>query len=301
MIKSITVTNYLGESIKMDLMSPEKSGFIVQKISGLGPGKADINTTEMAMSDGALYNSAKLKYRNIVLDLMLLPNPTIEDTRQLSYKFFPIKKELTLEIETDNRILEATGYVEQNDPDIFSKSESTSISIICPDPYLYSKNVSNTVFSGVDPLFEFEFENNSLTEDLIEFGEIENRKEQTVYYSGDSDIGITIIIHSLGDVGDISIFKPDARQQMIIHADKIKALTGSGIIEKDDIVICTVKRKKEIYLLREGVKTNILNCIDRDSDWFEISKGDNIFIYTAASGSSQLQFRIENNIAYEGV
>lgn len=301
MIKSITVTNYLGESIKMDLMSPEKSGFIVQKISGLGPGKADINTTEMAMSDGALYNSAKLKYRNIVLDLMLLPNPTIEDTRQLSYKFFPIKKELTLEIETDNRILEATGYVEQNDPDIFSKSESTSISIICPDPYLYSKNVSNTVFSGVDPLFEFEFENNSLTEDLIEFGEIENKKEQTVYYSGDSDIGITIIIHSLGDVGDISIFKPDARQQMIIHADKIKALTGSGIIEKDDIVICTVKRKKEIYLLREGVKTNILNCIDRDSDWFEISKGDNIFIYTAASGSSQLQFRIENNIAYEGV
>lgn len=301
MIKSITVTNYLGESIKMDLMSPEKSGFIVQKISGLGPGKADINTTEMAMSDGALYNSAKLKYRNIVLDLMLLPNPTIEDTRQLSYKFFPIKKELTLEIETDNRILEATGYVEQNDPDIFSKSESTSISIICPDPYLYSKNVSNTVFSGVDPLFEFEFENNSLTEDLIEFGEIENKKEQTVYYSGDSDIGITIIIHSLGDVGDISIFKPDARQQMIIHADKIKALTGSGIIAKDDIVICTVKRKKEIYLLREGVKTNILNCIDRDSDWFEISKGDNIFIYTAASGSSQLQFRIENNIAYEGV
>lgn len=301
MIKSITVTNYLGESIKMDLMSPEKSGFIVQKISGLGPGKADINTTEMAMSDGALYNSAKLKYRNIVLDLMFLPNPTIEDTRQLSYKFFPIKKELILEIETDNRILEATGYVEQNDPDVFSKSESTSISIICPDPYLYSKNVSNTVFSGVDPLFEFEFENNSLTEDLIEFGEIENRKEQTVYYSGDSDIGITIIIHSLGDVGDISIFKPDARQQMIIHADKIKALTGSGIIAKDDIVICTVKRKKEIYLLREGVKTNILNCIDRDSDWFEISKGDNIFIYTAASGSSQLQFRIENNIAYEGV
>lgn len=301
MIKSITVTNYLGESIKMDLMSPEKSGFIVQKISGLGPGKADINTTEMAMSDGASYNSAKLKYRNIVLDLMFLPNPTIEDTRQLSYKFFPIKKELILEIETDNRILEATGYVEQNDPDVFSKSESTSISIICPDPYLYSKNVSNTVFSGVDPLFEFEFENNSLTEDLIEFGEIENRKEQTVYYSGDSDIGITIIIHSLGDVGDISIFKPDARQQMIIHADKIKALTGSGIIAKDDIVICTVKRKKEIYLLREGVKTNILNCIDRDSDWFEISKGDNIFIYTAASGSSQLQFRIENNIAYEGV
>lgn len=301
MIRSVTVTNHLGESIKMELVSPEKSGFIIQQISGLGPGKADINTTEMAMNDGAVFNSAKMGSRNIVIDLMFLPNSTIEDTRQLSYKFFPIKKEITLEIETDNRTSVITGYVEQNEPSIFSSTESTSISIICPDPYFYSKDVASTLFSGINPLFEFEFENNSLTENLIEFGEIENRKEQTIYYAGDSDIGITIMIHSLGDVGDISIYKPDAKEKFIIYSDKIKELTGKGIMAKDDIIICTVKRHKEIYLLRDGVKTNILNCIARDSDWFEISKGDNIFIYTAASGSSELQFRVENNVAYEGM
>ena len=143
--------------------------------------------------------------------------------------------------------------------------------------------------------------NDSLTENLIEFGAIERRKEQTVYYRGDSDIGATIVIHSLGEVGDITIYKPSTNEKMTIYADKIKELTGHGIIAKDDITICTVNRHKGITLLREGKEINILNCIDRNSDWFQISKGDNIFIYTASSGDSNLQFKVENQIAYEGI
>ena len=35
MIKSVTVVNHLGESLKLDLASPEKSGFIVKSIEGI--------------------------------------------------------------------------------------------------------------------------------------------------------------------------------------------------------------------------------------------------------------------------
>lgn len=35
MIKSVTVVNHLGESLKLDLASPEKSGFIVKSIDAL--------------------------------------------------------------------------------------------------------------------------------------------------------------------------------------------------------------------------------------------------------------------------
>ena len=35
MIKSVTVVNHLGESLKLDLASPEKSGFIVKSIEAL--------------------------------------------------------------------------------------------------------------------------------------------------------------------------------------------------------------------------------------------------------------------------
>jgi len=51
MIKSITVTNYLGDSIKIDLARPELSGFVVKSITGLGPGTSTINTTELITQD----------------------------------------------------------------------------------------------------------------------------------------------------------------------------------------------------------------------------------------------------------
>lgn len=45
MIRAVTFTNYLGDSIRLDLARPEKSGFIIKSVTGLGPGKANINTT----------------------------------------------------------------------------------------------------------------------------------------------------------------------------------------------------------------------------------------------------------------
>ena len=96
MIKSVTVTNYLGDSIKLELTRPELSGFVVTSITGLGAGKADVNTTDMSTNDGSLYNSARAQQRNIVLSLQYLFKNTIEDVRHLSYKYFPIKKKVKL-------------------------------------------------------------------------------------------------------------------------------------------------------------------------------------------------------------
>ena len=304
MIKAVTVTNYLGESKRFELAFPEKSGFVVQKIEGLGPSKANVNVTETATNDGALFNSARVTARNIVLSLKLMFNPQVEDVRQESYKYFPIKQRVTLLVETDNRICETYGYVESNEPDIFNKSETTQISIICPDPYFYSAGPDGTdvtIFYGVDPLFEFPFSNESLTQKLIIFGAIKNETEQTIYYSGDAEIGVVITIHAIGIAKNITIYNAGTRDVMRIDTDKLEQLTGSGIIAGDEIIISTIKGEKSITLLRNGIYTNILNCLDKNADWFQLSKGDNIFAYTAEEGSTNLQFRIENRKVYEGV
>lgn len=304
MIKFITITNYLGDSIKIDLARPEESGFIVRFITGLGPGKANINTTEVSTNDGSLFNSSRLPSRNIVIGLNYLWKNSIEEARYLSYKYFPIKKKLTLLIETDKRKAEIEGYVESNDPNIFSKSEGSDISIICPNPFFYSAGKDGkktTVFHGIEQMFEFPFSNESLLECLLEIGTIQNRTEKVVIYDGDSEIGITITIHAVGEASKIAIYNTGTREIMRIDTDKLSMFTGSGIIAGDDIIISTVKGSKSITLQREGKTTNILNCLERNPDWFQLAKGDNIFAYTAESGSSNLQFKIENQIAYEGV
>ena len=304
MIKSVTITNHLGESIKLDLFNPEESGFIIKSIEGLGPVKANINFKELATNDGSIDNSARLSSRNIVMNLQFMESPTIEETRLKSYKYFPIKRNVKFLIETDNRICETIGRVETNVPTIFSNAEGCQISILCPNPYFYSageNGTNQTIFYGTEPLFEFPFSNESLTEDLIEFGSIENRTEGTIYYDGDTEIGITIQIHAVGEAEGLVIYNTKTREIMRINDDKLKSLMGSGIQAGDEITITTSRGEKGIYMLRSGVTTNILNSLEKPIKWFQLSKGDNTFAYTASAGLTNLQFRIENKVIYEGV
>ena len=307
MIYSIVVTNYLGDRIKLELGKPDVSGFLIKSITGLGPAKANVNTTEVSTNDGSLFNSARLSQRNIVLDMVFINTvygESIEDLRQKSYKYFPLKKSVELTIETDNRYVKTTGYVESNEPNIFSSQEGTQISIICPDPYFYSagedgNNVTN--FYSIDPMFEFPFSNESLDEPLLVFGEIQIKTEGVITYHGNSEIGVMIYIHAIGPATNINIYNTETREVMKINTEKISSLTGKGIVASDDIVINTAKGEKSITLIREGVSYNILNCLDKNTDWFTLAKGDNIFAFTADSGVTNLQFRVENKVIYEGV
>lgn len=307
MIYSIVVTNYLGDRIRLELGKPDVSGFLIKSITGLGPAKANVNTTEVSTNDGSLFNSARLSQRNIVLDMVFINTvygESIEDLRQKSYKYFPLKKSVELTIETDNRYVKTTGYVESNEPNIFSSQEGTQISIICPDPYFYSagedgNNVTN--FYSIDPMFEFPFSNESLDEPLLVFGEIQIKTEGVITYHGDSEIGVMIYIHAIGPATNINIYNTETREVMRINTEKISSLTGKGIVASDDIVINTAKGEKSITLIREGVSYNILNCLDKNTDWFTLAKGDNIFAFTADSGVTNLQFRVENKVIYEGV
>ena len=304
MIKSVTITNHLDESIKLDLFNPEESGFIIKNIEGLGPVKANINFKELATNDGSIDNSARISSRNIVMSLQFMESPTIEETRLKSYKYFPIKRNIKFLIETDSRICETIGRVETNVPTIFSNAEGCQISILCSNPYFYSageNGTNQTIFYGTEPLFEFPFSNESLTEDLIEFGSIENRTEGTIYYDGDAEIGITIQIHAVGEAEGLVIYNTKTREIMRINDDKLKSLMGSGIQAGDEITITTSRGEKGIYMLRNGVTTNILNSLEKPIKWFQLSKGDNTFAYTASAGLTNLQFRIENKVIYEGV
>lgn len=304
MIKAVTVTNYLGETKRFELTKPQLSGFAISSIDGLGPPTATINHTESSTMDGSIFNSSRVNSRNIVINLKFLLDPTIEDVRLESYKYFHVKKIVNLLIETDTRICDTWGYVESNEPDIFSDLEGTQISIICPDPYFYSAGlggVTVTIFYGIEEQFEFPFSNESFTEHLLQMGEIKSEREKTIFYKGDAEVGVKMTLHALGPVKNITIYNSDTREIMRVDTEKLEAITGSGMIAKDDIIINTIKGTKTIYLLRDGKYTNILNCLGKFSDWFQLAQGENHFAYVAEEGLENLQFKIENRTLYEGV
>lgn len=302
MIKSIKVTNPKGESLVLDLFHPEKSGLIVRSISGLGPPKANINSTDLATADGALYSSARASTRNIVFNLQFMFAPTIEDSRQLTYKYFPLKKLVKIEVETDNRSLETSGYVESNQPDIFSKEETTQISILCLNPFFYDPNPSVTQFATVTPTFEFPFSNESISESLIEFGTINLDTRSTIDYVGDVDTGVLITIHALGSVsGFLTIYNIETQEKMVIDLAKIKTLIGKDYGSGDDIIISTVSGDKYVQVLHDGKYTNAIAAIEKLADWFQVSVGRNIFNFTVTKGIENLVMSFSYRNAYGGI
>lgn len=302
MIKSITVINYVGEEIKIDMFNDEpEHGLLIKKIEGLGPPKANINTIESSLVDGAYYTSSNLDVRNIVVSLYFSEAPRIEDARKNTYKYFPIKRPLEMIVETDTRTARIKGYVESNEPDIWSKRESAQISILCPDPYFYALEPTVTRFFGSDPLFEFPFAIN--IGQPIAFSElISNRKERIINYSGDSDIGIVIKIHINGEIGDsINIYKYNTQEQMTIHNDAIAFLTGQPLKNGDEITISTLRGKKFATLLREAETINIFNAVDKRSSWFQLFQGSNVFVYISDENSGNINLEMHNDVIYEGM
>lgn len=300
MIHSVTVTNYLGESLKMELRNPASSGFLIRSIDGLGPPKGNINITDLSLIDGGVFNSARADKRNVVIDLVFWGHD-IESIRQKSYRFFPLKKPLGLIIETDNRKSLITGYVESNEPEIFSKEESTQISIVCPNPFASALKDQKTIISGLEALFEFPFSNESLTRPLLLFSNIWERYSANLIYEGDIETGVVITMNAIGEAENITIANLDTREQIRINTKKIELLTGKGIEVGDTLIISTVPGDIYAKLLREGDYVNILNCINRDAQWFLIRKGSNHIGYAAEKGTANLRMYVENKIWYEGI
>ena len=171
MIRSVIFENEFSGRLEIDLRSPETShGLWIKSIKGIGPGKADINVTDLASSDGGIFNSARSQKRNITFTIGVIETATasVEENRRYLYKWLGKKNPVTIIFVTDPNLkggggnplsnLSTFGYVESNEPDIFNKQETIAISIICPDPNFYPYNSRESIgFSSIEDKFEFPF------------------------------------------------------------------------------------------------------------------------------------------------
>lgn len=306
MINSFIVTNHLGESLELVLADPDSSGLAILSVTGLGQVQADVNLTDLAGSDFHSVNSAKLTKRNIVFKVKYWGND-IEKSRHIADKAFPVKRNVTIQVNTDYRQLVTTGIVEKNEPDIFNKSTTGQISVLCPDPFLYTIDDSIVPFGGIEPKFEFPFPNednvvDSNGWDTFEFGNIRVIKEKSIYYTGEAETGITIQVDAIGVVRDLAFYDLNDYQRIKINDDIIASITGgSSIMAGDRIIISTSKTNKYATLIRSGVVYNIINALGMPVQWFELDRGDNIFSYSASEGEYDMIINIKHRIAYKGI
>lgn len=279
----ITVENNRGEKLNLS----NNPGYVVTRIDGLNPPKANINTAVTATFDGSTFKSSRVNNRNILIEIVLDDN--VENSRLNLYKYFKVKSKVTIYLQTGRRDVYTIGYVETFECDLFENRQKAQISIICPYPYFIDINADITQFSVTTDCFEFPF---SIPAEGIPFSETIMNTHKSIINNGDVDSGLVINLHATSTVLNPKIYNEDTGEYFIINAE---------MTEGDEIEINTNKGQKGVTMTATGVTTNIINDIEPGSTWFHIEPGDNMFLYTADEYPENLRCTFVHSDQYGGV
>lgn len=262
----LTIINALGESY--DLTTDNR--FRVIDIDGLSPVPVNINTSE-GSGDGAIFNSAFMQPRNIVITVVFCGD--IETTRAAFYRIFPEKKSCTIVFSNKIRAARITGYVETNTIDLFSQRQQAQVSLLCPNPWFESQTPEDFIPSYSVPLFSAPF---SIEEgEPIPVSEVVDHPTSLILNSGDVECGFAAVVDFTGAVEGLKFanetagtwFKLDYSFQA---GDKLSLDTRSG--------------RLAVTNLRNGSNVNMLRYMVSGSRWLKLAVGANRLGVTADSG-----------------
>ena len=280
---TLTVENDNGDVLPLT----GNKNYTVYKIEGLNPPQASINSSINTTTDGMVINSTRIENRNIVIYMAI--EGDVEANRINLYKYFPVKKTVTLYFSHDSRDVYIKGAVELIECDLFSNKQVAQISIICPKPYFKDVETLITSFSDVTYLFEFPF---SISSSGTEISTATKNLRKTIINNGDAETGAIIEIFATGTVVNPVIYDTNKHTNMSFNIT---------MQPSDKIVINTNAGEKSVTLIRAGISNNALGYMRKDSTWFSLTAGDNVFAYDCESGSDNLQVTFTTTVLYLGV
>lgn len=253
------------ESAPEELLDPlghaETDLYQIRNIDGLGPVTAAINTSPLGSLDGDSYVGSAVGARNIVFTIK--PNPdwsiwSYEKLRQLLYLYFMPKKLVRLVFETDEiPQAEIFGYVESNEPKLFSKDGEIQVSVICPYPYFTSVDpvIIEDVSPGGAPIIQYD-------------GTIETGFElQMDYASGAASAYQTIQIVRAGGLVDSFRIVTDVNSSNYF---KMSSVAGNKYAQS--------------IAVSSGLITNVLNMIEGGYTWPILKPGENYVVIGGDGG-----------------
>lgn len=109
---------------------------------------------------------------------------------------------------------------------------------------------------------------------------------------GDVETGMRIEFKALGALETPSLFNVNTREYIKINKD-MKA--------GEKIIINTNYGEKKVQLISKGETLNIMNYLDLESTFLQLSIGDNLFRYNAEQNLNNLQVNVCYNPKYLGV
>lgn len=281
----------------LDLMG-NRDMFIVERIDGLNPPPATINTNNIYGMDGSRLNSHYLGTRNIVVTMRLRGDQ--EASRQELYQFIDSNVPVRFYFQNRNRNVYIDGIVESIEDDMFVQTQSMMASIICPDPYF--RDVSETVVELENSRSGFEFPFSINLGEPIEFGTYEAGRSTEVISDTQTEISFEIEITPRKNL----VYFDYIMVQNILTGEKI-GFSGwpndDGFCVGDVIRISTDPYHPTITLQHGATIYNRISALIPGATFFSLHPGRNLFAYDCdpATDAEFLDINLKFRKKYRGV
>lgn len=239
----VTAKNSKNQTIQLT----QSGSYQLVAITGIDPPVASIATSQLATDDGSDFNIARVPQRNIVLTVQ--PLNSVETTRTALYPYFTPKSPITLYIQTGNRNVYITGYVESFTCDYNANPQLIQISIINPKPYFMDVTPVSQSISG----------------------------SATVNNRGDIELGFTLTINVTESLSALTITNSTTGKTM--------TFSNMTLQSGDVITIDTRVGQKNAYYTRSGQVYSLLPYLYLSSRWLSLITGNNTISLSAGSGT----------------
>lgn len=264
------ITNDENETI--DLTDTEY--YSVSSITGLDPPQAQVNTTALVLQDGSKFTSGRMGNRNIVITVV--PLKAIEQSRVKLFNFVMPGRHLKMTFVTNLYRLYAEGYVENVEVDHYTNWQKLQLSVLCPDPFLYSETLYEHEWMSSNEAFQFptrqmppeDEDGLAIPYDTgVEFSTRYETDTLSIVNSG-METGLTVAVEFTGSASYFRI-----HNTMTDEYIEIDYTFEYG----DLLTITTGELNKSVYVKRKSKIINILNGFKIGSTWLSLRKGTNSF------------------------
>lgn len=260
-------------------------------IDGIDYPELDISTTSNAHYDGSYINSNRADKRTITIQAEY-QFADIENERDKLLSFFNFKNTGTLVIDYSKR----KKSIQYNISDFKSKIDNVNdklnfeVELLCTEPYL--RDVAESKLDIALWRGAFRFPLRCTTKNKIIMGVKEPSLIANINNTGDVETGMIIEFRALGTVKNPSLFNINTREFI-----KVNSTMSAGEIIRINSNISHKSIVKEI----DGIQNKIMNLLDIDSTFLQLSVGDNLFRYDADDGFDFMEVSIYFNPSYLGV
>lgn len=293
MARTITCTNNAGTTVTFTETGFDP--FILGHADGIYTTDNNVAIDENTALDGGTWLGSTAKVRNIVLTILYPPEVKhyTENYRNLLYRLFPKGVKGTLTYAEGDEVRVIDYYVESITQGPANR-RVFNVSLLCPDPYFYDPQPFVVIMGDFEGAFVFPHNFTADGEEigfrsLVQMRNIENN-------NGVDGIGLTIRITAMDTV--VNPVLSHGEQEVSLQI----GYTGKNMTlsEGDVLLITTGNTNKHVYLIRNGVQTEVNEYLTEDSVFFQLNRGDNHISYDAASGATDMSLTVSYRLQYEG-